>query len=343
MKTLDHSSIKWTYVTHLVDRAAAACVRPLTGEEQAGAVVLGRVLTIGKHREIEDTGGLKRMLFPGDLVAGVLGHRYATDQYEGLAVARGASGHLLSIGGVCGEVVTRNARMVDPTQLEWVGAFTDDSGRPLTMRQFAIAPPRPSGASRPRTLLSVGSSMNSGKTTTAAQMIRSLSGEGHRVAAAKITGTACRKDPGIMMDAGAVRVLDFTHCGYPSTSRCTEEELLSIAADLRSALLAERPDHIVYEIADGVLQRETRLLLENAQFRSTIDAVTFSGVDSISCEGGVRYLRSLGLRVVAAAGFVANSELGMQEVRTLTGLPCLNGEMMLNGAFRKTLAIACAA
>jgi len=41
--------------------------------------------------------------------------------------------------------------------------------------------------------------------------------------------------------------------------------------------------------------------------------------------------------VGGVAGLVANSRLGMEEVRAATGLPCLNGEMILGGALNYVL------
>src|SRR2546422_11566057 len=110
---------------------------------------------------------------------------------------------------------------------DWMGPLAAAAGQPLHLRRFALRPPRHVAAPRPRAVLVVGASMNAGKTTTAAQLIRSLSGQGRRVAAAKITGTACRKDPGMMEDAGALRVLDFTYLGHASTANLASTELLA--------------------------------------------------------------------------------------------------------------------
>lgn len=343
MEALGSQRIKWPYVTHRVRRAEVAKVLPPAPGESPGALVLARVLTIGKHRDLEATNGRKMALFGGDLVAGVLGHRYATDQFEGRAACSGTTGHILGIGGVYGEVVSKNVRMPDPTVVEWVGRLADASGRPLHLSSFRLRGLRTPHGKAPCTVLSVGASMNAGKTTTAAQIIRSLSGAGRRVVAAKITGTACRKDPSLLEDAGALRVLDFTDCGWPSTAGCSRHELLDVARDLRSALLAEEPEFVVYEIADGVAQRETRMLLEDPAFRSTIDAVTFAGPDALSCESGVRRLSALGYNVVAVAGIVANGRLGIAEVEEATGLPCLSGEAVLAGALTPALELARAA
>lgn len=337
MEYFENIRIKWTYATHRVDRSTVKGLVPMSEGPDPGRLVLARVTTIGRHKEVEGIEGRKLTLFPRDVIAGVLAHRYATDQFEGQAIASGPTGHLLGIGGACGLVVSKNEKMIDPTCLEWIGTLADGDGKALKLRRFALSPGRTSGASRPRTILVVGASMNAGKTTTAAQVIRSLSGQGLRVAAAKLTGTACRKDPGIMEDAGAVRVLDFTYGGYASTAQMAAPDLLALATDLRTALLEERPEFIVYEIADGIFQRETRFLLENRAFRERIDVVLYAAPESPSCESGVRRLRQWGYTVGAVAGLVANSRLGMEEVREATGVPCLNGEMILGGALNGAL------
>ncbi len=329
--------IKWGYVTHRVDRAVVAACGPMAREETPGLLVLARVQQIGRHTTVEAPDGRRMMLFPGDVIAGALGNRYATDQYEGRAIATGPIGHVLGVGGVCGEVVSRNDRMPDPTTVEWIGALADATGQPLNLKEFGLRRRNTGAGPRPRSILVVGASMNAGKTTTAAHVIRSLTGQGHRVAAAKITGTACRKDPGILWDAGAVQVLDFTDLGHASTAGCSPDEVFAIATGLEATLRETRPEFLVYEIADGIFQRETRALLCDPRFRASIDVVLYAATDSVSCESGVRSLREWKYCVAAVAGPVANSRLGIDEVQTATGVPCLSGPMILSGAVQTAL------
>jgi hypothetical protein len=331
METFDSARIKWPYVTHLVDRARAVRVLAPVEETRPGALLLARVVTIGRHRDLETVDGRRMALFVGDVFVAALGHRYATDQFEGRAYCSGTLGHIVGIGGVCGEVVSMNNRMSEPTVIEWIGRLADADGTPLELAQFPLAT-SPRAGRRPTTILSLGASMNSGKTTTAAQMIRSLTAAGHRVAAAKITGTACRKDPNLLFDAGALAVLDFTHAGWPSTAGCSLEELRAMTTRIREALAAHDPEFVVIEIADGIVQRETALLLADEAFRATIDGVTFAGPDALSCEAGVRRLRELGYHVLGAAGMVANGALGIAEVELASGVRCYSGEMILAGA-----------
>jgi len=332
MDQFEGMRIKWPYVTHAIDRTRVCGLLPPVAEENPGAVLLARVLAAGRHKDLEAHDGRRMSIYVDDVFVAVLGNRYATDQFEGIARCSGDRGHILGIGGVCGEVTTMNNRMTEPTPIQWLGRLCGPTGEPLHLNAF-----RPAGEARPDTahpvtVLSLGASMNSGKTTTAAQMIRSLTLAGHRVAGAKITGTACRKDPNLLYDAGAIEVLDFTHAGWPSTAGLDTAELLAAAARLRGALAQLEPEFVVIEIADGVVQRETALLLADTGFHDPIDAVVFAGPDALSCDAGVRRLRDLGYDVLATAGMVANSELGQHEAEAVTGIPCLSGERILGGA-----------
>src|SRR5262249_44650766 len=177
---------------------------------EAGDLVAGQVVAMGRHTAIESRASRRVGLFVGDVILGAYGNRYATDQFEGYVGPASASLHLLSVGGVCGQVASKNDLMPEPpTQLGFVGYVLDEHGRKINLRQYALPAPTPAGE-RPMTIVVVGASMNAGKTTTVANAVRGLTHSGYRVAAAKITGTACSKDTWLMKDAGALAIHDFS-------------------------------------------------------------------------------------------------------------------------------------
>jgi hypothetical protein len=324
--------IKWSYVTHVFPSEALADAERSWEDPKVGDVALMRVLTLGKHSRIDDRNGQAVSLFPGDVVACAFGNRYATDQYEGYVPPAREQYHMLSVGGVCGMVGSKNERMPDPTLLEFVGYAKDIKGRKVNLRKWRLRPvASPEDLKRPAVVLAVGASMNAGKTTTAAMTIRGLSRAGHRVAAAKITGTGAVKDLFYMRDAGAVQVLDFTDYGCPSTYRCSLRKLLRLERTVRSHLLQQRPEYIVYEVADGIFQRETAMLLDSSDFRSVVDHVVFAAVDSLSAESAKRVLEQRGFHLLGFSGIVSASELGKQEVQKATGLPCLSSTELSEG------------
>jgi len=330
--------IKWSFVTHVVPTEAIAGWEKRPDAPRIGDVGLHRVVTLGKHTRMDNRERRVHYLLPGDLVATVYGNRYATDQYEGYVPPASEQYHMLSIGGVCGMVATKNTSMPDPTILEFVGFAIDAGGKIVNLRDYRMKPVSKFEKERSfKTILSVGASMNSGKTTSAAMAIRGLTKAGFRVAAAKLTGTGAVKDLQFMRDAGAVEVLDFTDYGCPSTSRTSVRKLLRLVRTIQSRLAAFEPHYVVYEVADGIFQRETALLLSSAEFRSRIDYTIFSAPDALAADSGKRALQRYGFNLVGFSGIVSASELGKQEVETATALPCLSSVELSEGGILRLI------
>lgn len=124
MNRIDLRQVRRTYTTHIVlDEACVGYVAP-SGHPQIGDLLVAEVASIGKHTSVETISGLTMNIFPGDLIIGAFGNRYATDQYEGYAPAAWRDQcDLLSIGGVCGEVCSAHTSMGSPTRLRVLGRF----------------------------------------------------------------------------------------------------------------------------------------------------------------------------------------------------------------------------
>ncbi len=337
MKAIDHKTIKHCFVTHPVPTTAMTQIVPLDPSPRIGDLVIAEVVSIGKHTMIEGRGGAMYHIFPGDVIIGAFGNRYATDQFEGYVPdVVGETCEMLSVGGLIGEVASRHTTMGQSTKLRILGAPADAAGRALNLRTFGLMPlwEDEAGYRVERAceqILVVGSSMNSGKTTTVGTIARALSRAGKRVAAAKITGTTAGKDARFFVSNGARPVVDFVDAGYPSTYMLSLDELMSIYHNLISNLKASDPDYIVIEIADGIFQRETRMLLEHGPFRTQIDHLFFSANDSLSAECGVRQLRSYGLPLRGISGVMTQSPLAIREAEQATGLPVLTIDEMIHG------------
>ncbi len=330
MQSSDYPYLKHSFATHRVPLNVMSSIAPLSGAPRIGDLVVADVLSIGKHTTIETRDGVTSSLFPGDRIVGVFGNRYATDQYEGYVPAQPVEEcDLLSVGGVCGLVASRHESMKPPTRLRVLGAVSDQDGYPLNQRDFGISAAYDAGGAE--VILVVGASMNAGKTTLAGMLVNALARAGHRVAAEKVTGTAAGKDARFFASAGARPVLDFTHVGYPSTYMLDVNELLSVHCSLLAHLRADKPDYVVLEVADGLLQRETSMLLASEVFRDSIDHIFYAGGDALAIESGVRHLRERGLPVRATGGVISQSLLASVEAEQVSGLPCLTSERMMAG------------
>ncbi|MDP9380671.1 MAG: DUF1611 domain-containing protein [Chloroflexota bacterium] len=331
MQPADYPYLKHSFATHRVPLSSMSGIAPFERAPRVGDLVAAEVLSIGRHTAIEGRDGVSTALFPGDRIVGVFGNRYATDQYEGYVPAGVVEEcDVLSVGGVCGLVISRHESILkEPTRLRVLGAVCDRGGYPLNQRDFGMRAACDAGGGE--VILVVGTSMNSGKTTLAGTLVNMLTRAGHGVAAAKVTGTAAGKDARFFASAGARPALDFTHVGYPSTFMLEIDELLAIHRTLLAHLRAGEPDYVVLEVADGLLQRETGMLLASGTFRDSIDHVFYAGGDALAIESGVRHLRARDLPVRATGGVISQSALASLEAERATGLPCLTGERLLAG------------
>lgn len=303
----------------------------------AGDLVLARVMEIGQHARLENPHGRRAQLYPGDEIIVAYGARYAPDQFEAVVPEDLGACDLVAGGGIAGKTVNRHTRMKKPTTIAPIGLLLDSSGQPVNVRRFALAPPQP-GRYRRNVIAVVGTSMNAGKTTLAANLIRGLSRSGLRVGACKVTGTGSGGDLWSMADAGAVRALDFTDAGYATTSGISQQEAEDAAHLLVSHLEAEDVDVVVVEIADGLLQRETSALLSaSSSFRPRIDAIMLAAADALGATAGAQWLVSRGLPLKGVSGLVGLSPLASREVEQTSGLRVMPSDQFLDGEYAARL------
>lgn len=289
---------------------------PVTGD-----VLACEVLMPSLHGRVETANGARAKLYPGDRIACVLGNRYATSMLEGAGTVSSDVIHLLSASGVCGEVVERCDKTARPTTLQ-ILAQAYNGQHPLNLRSFASRAGDHTGAD-PLWVVVVGSAMDSGKTTACASLVHGLRQAGHRVGAAKLTGTTSARDVGSFRDAGADPVLDFSDVGWASTAGCSSRELYDIVTGLADHLRAAEVDVAVLEIADGLLQMETDLLLR--ELRSWVGPVqvVLAVRESLAGVAGAGMLAALGHHILAVTGVVTSSPLACREVELAGVGPCI--------------------
>lgn len=298
-----------------VDHQIPADYAPAVGD-----VGVFKVLRIGKHRNVQSEWKRNMAIIAGDYVMAAFGHRYATNQFEGYVPASIPEElHMLAAGGVVGVVasVHYNLEDIGPTLLKMVGVVRSHDGgiiNTLQSKKQLLVPYSGNAASQTKVILSLGSSMDSGKTTTAAYLVNGIMRAGHRVSFLKLTGTTYTKDSDLNFDLGADASFDFSYLGYPSTFLCQEKELLDIYETLLTATLPSRPEYVVVEIADGLYQRETKFLYMNKEFMSTVHAVLFSAGDSLSALHGYELLKAQGITPMALSGLFTASPLLIKEV-----------------------------
>ena len=328
--------VKSAYTTRFVSRLIDADPRGyglMTGQHvvpQAGDVMLARVHKLGQHAAIMLPDGRRASMFEGDEILVAYGNRYAPDQFEGEVPDDLGPTNLLAAGGLAGTVISAHSSMKAPTQIQPLGLLTD-AGGVVTLRRCApftaVTPKDAQGLGRvgkPLVIGVLGTSMNSGKTTTVAAIVRGLTKAGLVVAAGKVTGTGAPGDPGLFRDSGASRVLDFTDFGHGSTYRLEHEQVRALLVSLIDELAADGPDVVVMEVADGLFQTETARLVADPVFKAQVDKVVFAAGEALGAVAGEMLLSLSGLAPVAISGMLTASPLARREAADSLVVPVLD-------------------
>jgi len=329
--------IKKTYICRKVDNWSLHTDISADYQPQVGDVGIFEVTHTGKHHSVQSDSKRNVTIIEGDHIIAAFGTRYATAQFEGYVPPRADQElHILGAGGTIGVIESMHYKYEDigPTKLRIVGLAVDWKGRVINtkkMMQPELIPFSGAAASATKVILSLGSSMDSGKTTSAAYLVRGLKNAGMNVAYIKLTGTVYTKDADLAWDLGADIVADFGDYGFPSTYLCTEEELLSLYESLLAKVLPHEPDYVIMEIADGLYQRETKMLLTDYRFISTVDKVIFSAGDSLAAINGVHLLNKWGIYPLLLSGLLTASPLLIKEVKENTHVPVLTIEELTDG------------
>lgn len=292
----------------------------------AGDVVAVRALTdSATYNMLELPTGRLAKINPGDILLGVLGRRRALKGFVGdvpETLHAGDHLHLLNMGGVIGYCTGHHSSLGDAIKVEVIGVVCDEEGRALNIADTALPLRSKLGPTAPIVMIA-GTSMNSGKTYAATELIKQATRAGLRIAAAKLSGVACLRDTLNMADHGAIATASFLDCGLPSTVGA--DDLAPVAKAVIARLNESVPDLIVVELGDGILGGySVESIFEDAELREATAALIFCASDYVGAWGGIELFRRRGIAVDLIAGSVTDSRMGQDYVEKEFGVPAAN-------------------
>src|SRR6185295_15351355 len=180
-----------------------------TSTPTPGDLLLARVDAIGFHGNLQLPDGRRKRLFVGDEIVVAFGNRYAPNQFEAVVPRGFGPCQLVAGGGVAARVLSCHGSITkEATQITPLAMIVGPTGATANLRDYALPSLDRIPTPQPRTLVVCGTSMDSGKTQTAAFLVKGLTLAGLRVGFAKITGTGSGGDTWLLRDAGANPVFD---------------------------------------------------------------------------------------------------------------------------------------
>jgi hypothetical protein len=291
-----------------------------------GDVIVVRALTdSATYNMLELPTGRLAKINPGDVLIGVLGRRRALKGFVGdvpATVTAGDELHLLNMGGVIGYCTGHHSSLGDAIKVEVMGLVCNEEGRVVNIADAAL-PSRTILGETAALVIIAGTSMNSGKTYAATELIKQATHAGLRVAGAKLSGIACLRDTLNMADHGAIATASFLDCGLPST--VDAGDLSPIAKTIIAKLNQSSPDLIVIELGDGILGGySVESVFDDIELRAATAAIIFCASDYVGAWGGIELFRRRGIEVDLIAGSVTDSQMGQDYVEKEFGVPAAN-------------------
>lgn len=294
-----------------------------------GAVIAVRALSESKtYGDIELPSGRPAKVVKGNLIAGVLGSRQALHGYMGHTPSELKAGDtisMLNMGGVMGINDAPNKDLGPPIALEVLGAVVRE-GEPLNIHDFGLPVAETIDPDGAPIVMIMGTSMNSGKTYAAAEIIRIWSHSGVKVAAGKLTGVAALRDTLRMQDNGAFVTGSFLDCGLPSTVESTS--LGEVSRSVVAELDRHQPEVIVLELGDGIIGGyNTDDVLRDEQVRERTRARVFCAGDLVGAWGGVEFLERFEQRPQIISGPVTDNEVGTRFIKKTLDIDAFNARL----------------
>ena len=296
-----------------------------------GTVVAAEVLEDKSvYNELELVSGRMSKLKKGDIIAVALGSRMALKGYTGRLPSRLNTGdviHLLNFGGVAGICTSANVTEVgEPLRIRVLGGITRARGKVLNIKEANLFAPLKTMKNKTPLIIVTGTSMDSGKTTAASEIVKTLTRMGMSLAGTKLTGVGAHRDIYKMEDNGVTKAVSFTDCGISSTASIQDSDIVAMSKGALEYLSTKtKPDAIIIEFGDGVMGKYgVEAILSDPQIQDNVYLHIGCASDPVGAVGLARACEDLGLPLDIISGPVTDNEVGKQIIAEKIGCMTYN-------------------
>ncbi|MBI1193852.1 MAG: hypothetical protein GC205_11885 [Bacteroidetes bacterium] len=278
--------------------------------------------------------GVAHTLQPGQRFFGVLGAVYGPGDLEGyVPESLDAPLHVLHASGIVGQAAPHSmCKGAVLASVRLLSLVLGENGQVLHTTNS-----EPAAASVPATLqgrvLFVGGTDAQAGTRQLAEAIgQTLQNRGYQVARLRINGHGPDSTWKNHALNGANTCHSFEDIGLTSTYMLTPAALQQALTDLLSQAEMQRPDWVIVEMEQSLLQRESDLLLNDPRWKSLIAGVALAASTPIAAIGGLQIVEHAGHRTLAVGGSMLDSVLMRSEFEVFSDVP-----LAMPSALRKTL------
>ncbi len=280
------------------------------------------------YNELELPTGRMSKLKKGDIIAVALGNRMALQGFVGhlpKSLKVDDIIHLLNFGGVAGVCTSANVQEVgEPLRVRVLGGITR-KGKLLNIGQAAKFKPVSNLKSDVPLIITTGTSMDSGKTTVAVEITKTLTRMGMKLAGAKLTGVGAQRDTFKMQDYGVYEAVSFVDCGITSTANMPAEQMVGVAKGAIEHLSKSKPDAIMVEFGDGLMGRYgVNDILQDAQIQNNVRFHIGCARDPVGAIGLARGCAEIGLPLDVISGPVTDNQVGQDILKEHLGVITFN-------------------
>ena len=284
-----------------------------------GDYVVGEVTSVANFGvPMELASGRMMEVACGDRVVGAFGVRAATLEAVGSWEDIQENGQMQALtgAGLMGRATSLSPYLQKLVNLKYVGHVVRD-GRKIQMSDFVD--PVEKVAYEIPTVLIIGTSMSSGKTTVGKVIVRQLCRAGMRVAGVKLTGAGRYRDTLAMRDAGADVIFDFVDAGLPSTV-CPPSDYRAALRVVLEKLVAAAPDVVIAEAGASPLEPYSGDVLID-EIHEQVKFTVLCASDPYAVVG---VTQGFGFNPDLVAGIATSTSSAVDLVTKLTGIKALN-------------------
>ncbi len=290
-----------------------------------GDVVLAKLLSAQKKpRNYLKKNRKKVKVRKGNVFMGCISDRYAPKILRAIIPKRLKKGDTLNLLESAGAIgIVKSARPgYTKREIEFLG-FVSSNGKKINIVDYSIKVKKVKIS--PKIIVVVGVVENSGKTLTIAGLTEGLVKRGYKVCVGKLTGIGDDTDVILSKSKGAKKVLSIIDAGWPSSVGLSKKELDEVFIKIYSNLAEVNPDFIILEIADGITQRESAMLMKSKLLTKYKPCYILSVKDPVGAYGGkILMKKKFGVTPVFFTGKGTVTDIGREEIENTTGSKAFN-------------------